>query len=193
MRKVLAERNFPVKSIKFLASEKSAGKSVEFAGKQYAVEAIRPEAFAGVQIVLSSTPSSVSKEYSPIAAKAGAIVIDNSSAWRMDPDCPLVVPEVNWAAAGERPKGIIANPNCGTIQLVVALKPLHDAARVKHIVVSTYQATSGKGHAAVSELEDQTRAFANGKPLESKVFPGQIAFNLLMDWKVTDSDYSEEE
>src|ERR1700722_14103983 len=172
MRKVLAERAFPVKSIKFLASEKSAGKTVEFAGKSYPVEAIRPEAFAGIQIVLSSTPSSVSKEYSPIAAKAGAIVIDNSSAWRMDPDCPLVVPEVNMGAASDRPRGIIANPNCSTIQMVVALEPLHRAARIKTIIVSTYQATSGKGHAAVEELYAQSRAILEGRAPEAKVFPG---------------------
>src|SRR5579862_8947879 len=145
MRRVLAERDFKVKSIKFLASERSAGKHVDFAGKTYTVEAIRPEAFAGVQIVLSSTPSSISKEFSPIAARAGAIVVDNSSAWRMDPDVPLVVPEVNADELRNIPKGIVANPNCSTIQMVVALKPLHDLARIKRVVVSTYQASSGKG------------------------------------------------
>src|ERR1700722_10710184 len=142
MRKVLAERAFPVKSIKFLASEKSAGKTVEFAGKPYPVELIRPEAFAGVQIVLSSTPSSVSKEFSPIAARAGAIVVDNSSAWRMDPDCPLVVPEVNAHELHNARKGIVANPNCVAIPLTVALKPLHDLGIVKRIIVSTYQSSS---------------------------------------------------
>ena len=121
------------------------------------------------------------------------MVIDNSSAWRMDPEVPLVVPEVNMAAASKRPKGIIANPNCSTIQMVVALKPLHDAARIRHVVVSTYQATSGKGHAAVEELEAQTRAIAAGRPAEPSVFPGPIALNVLMDWKAGDADYSEEE
>jgi aspartate-semialdehyde dehydrogenase len=120
-------------------------------------------------------------------------VIDNSSAWRMDADCPLVVPEVNIAAAARRPKGIIANPNCSTNQMVVALKPLHDAARIRHIVVSTYQATSGKGHAAVEELLAQARAILAGTTPDAKVFPGNIAFNLLCDWKAGEGDYSEEE
>jgi aspartate-semialdehyde dehydrogenase len=135
----------------------------------------------------------VSREFGPIAAAAGAVVIDNSSAWRMDPDVPLVVPEVNLAAASKRPRGIIANPNCATIQMVVALKPLHDAARIKHIVVSTYQATSGKGHAAVEELLAQTRATLEGRAPEAKVFPGTMAFNVLCDWKPGENDYSEEE
>jgi aspartate-semialdehyde dehydrogenase len=120
-------------------------------------------------------------------------VIDNSSAWRMDDACPLVVPEVNIAAAANRPKGIIANPNCSTIQMVVALKPLHDAARVKHVVVSTYQATSGKGHAAVEDLLAQSRAYLAGQTVQPSVFPGQIAFNVLCDWKPGGDDYSEEE
>src|ERR1700722_8451061 len=140
MRKVLAERHFPIKTIKFLASEKSAGKTVEFAGKPYTVELLRPEAFAGIQIVLSSTPSSVSKEFSPIAAKAGAIVVDNSSAWRMDPDCPLVVPEVNAEQLDRIPKGIVANPNCTTMVCMPVLGPLHAEAGLQTIIVSTYQA-----------------------------------------------------
>src|SRR5690606_3403788 len=133
------------------------------------------------------------REYGPIAAGAGAVVIDNSSAWRMDAEVPLVVPEVNPDAIAQRKKGIIANPNCSTIQMVVALKPLHDAARIKHIVVSTYQATSGKGHAAVSELEAQLRELAQGKPATASVFPSQIALNVLSDWKPGHDDYSEEE
>src|SRR5262249_24714418 len=128
IRQVLTERAFPMASIKFLASERSAGKSIRFQGKTCTVELLRPEAFGGVDIVLSSTPASISREFSPVAAKAGAIVVDNSSAWRMDPDVPLVVPEVNPAALGHIPKGIVANPNCSTIQMVVALKPLHDLA-----------------------------------------------------------------
>src|SRR4029079_13875973 len=148
---------------------------------------------AGVDIALFSAGASVSREYAPIAAKCGAVVIDNSSAWRMDPDVPLVVPEVNMAAAKVRPKGIIANPNCSTIQMVVALKPLHDAARIKNIVVSTYQATSGKGHNAVTELEEQSRAHLAGQPMEAKVFPVPIAFNILCDWKAGADDYCEEE
>src|SRR5947207_5373026 len=165
MRRVLAERHFPVKSIKFLASEKSAGKSVEFAGKHDTVEPIRPEAFNGVQIVLSSTPSSVSKEFSPIAARSGAIVVDNSSAWRMDPDCPLVVPEVNADELHHIKKGIVANPNCVVIPLCVALKPLHDLARVKRVVVATYQSSSGKGGKGLVDFEAQLRAWVAGKPV----------------------------
>src|SRR5213595_3103695 len=122
MRQVLAEHKFAVRAIKFLASERSAGKTVEFQGKKYAVELLRPEAFPGVDIVLSSTPASISREYIPIAARAGAIVIDNSSAWRMDPDVPLVVPEVNADALKKIPKGIVANPNCSTIQMEIFLR-----------------------------------------------------------------------
>src|SRR5262249_38056357 len=140
MRQVVAEHNLPLKSIKFLASQRSAGKSITFKGKSYPVEPIRPAAFPGVDTVLSSTPASVSRETSPMAAKAGAIVIDNSSAWRMDPDVPLVVPEVNADALRRIPKGIVANPNCSTIQMVVALKPLHELAKIKRVVVATYQA-----------------------------------------------------
>src|SRR5436190_21787191 len=151
MRQVLIEHRFPFRSIKFLASERSAGKTIEFQGKLVPVEPLRPEAFAGVDIVLSSTPATVSREYSPIAARAGAVVIDNSSAWRMDPDVPLVVPEVNADALKKIPKGIVANPNCSTIQMVVALKPLHDLARIKRVVVATYQASSGKGSKATAQ------------------------------------------
>src|SRR5439155_3494785 len=153
---------FPVKTIKFLASEKSAGKTVEFAGKPHTVEPIRPEAFAGVQIVLSSTPSSVSREYSPIAARAGAVVVDNSSAWRMDPDCPLVVPEVNADQLHHIRKGIVANPNCVAIPLCVALKPLHDLGQIKRIVVFTYQSSSGKGAKGLADFEAQLKAYAAG-------------------------------
>ena len=162
MRKVLAERAFPIKSIKFLASEKSAGKTVEFAGKPHKVELLRPEAFAGVQIVLSSTPGSVSKEFSPIAAKAGAIVVDNSSAWRMDPDCPLVVPEVNAEQLHHIKKGIVANPNCVAIPLCVALKPLHDLAKVKRVVVATYQSSSGKGAKGLIDFERASQGVGCG-------------------------------
>ncbi len=165
MRQVLDEHAFPFRAIKFLASERSAGKSITFKGKQYPVEAIRPEAFAGVDIVLSSTPATVSRETSPMAAKAGAIVVDNSSAWRMDPDVPLVVPEVNADALRHIPKGIVANPNCSTIQMVVALKPLHDLARIKRVVVSTYQASSGKGAKGLFELDAQVAAIGKKTPV----------------------------
>jgi aspartate-semialdehyde dehydrogenase len=195
MRQVLQERGFPLRSIKFLASQRSAGKAIDFKGKSFAVEPLRPEAFAGVDIVLSSTPASISREYSPIAARAGAVVVDNSSAWRMDPEVPLVVPEVNAAALKRIPKGIVANPNCSTIQMVVALKPLHDLARIKRVVVATYQASSGKGARAVSELEGQLSALGRGeKPAPAAVHAAQLAGNVLPhDWKAGDDGYSEEE
>lgn len=195
MRKVLAERSFPIKSIKFLASEKSAGKSVEFAGKQYKVELLRPEAFAGVQIVLSSTPGSVSKEYSPIAAKAGAIVVDNSSAWRMDPDCPLVVPEVNAHELHNIKKGIVANPNCVAIPLCVALKPLHDLAKIKRIVVATYQSSSGKGAKGLIDFEAQMRAWVAGNPVPAPTaHRAQLAGNVItLDWILDPNGFTEEE
>lgn len=195
MRQVLAEHNFPLGSIKFLASERSAGKSIEFRGKSYTVEPIRPEAFAGVDIVLSSTPASVSRETSPMAAKAGAIVIDNSSAWRMDPQVPLVVPEVNADALRSIPKGIVANPNCSTIQMVVALKPLHDLARIKRVVVATYQASSGKGAKGLYELDCQINALGRGEKIpDVTAHAAQLAGNVLPhDWKVGADGYSEEE
>jgi aspartate-semialdehyde dehydrogenase len=193
MLRVLAERRFPVKRLVPLASARSAGKKLEFAGAEVTVETLGPRSFEGVDVALFSAGASVSREFGPIAASAGAVVIDNSSAWRMDPQVPLVVPEVNAEAAAERPRGIIANPNCSTIQMVVALKPLHDAARVKLVVVSTYQATSGKGHAAVEELLVQARAVLDGGKVEARVFPGQMAFNVLCDWKAGSADYSEEE
>jgi aspartate-semialdehyde dehydrogenase len=195
IRQVLDERCYPMSSIKFLASTRSAGKSIHFRGRTYPVEPLRPEAFGGVDFVLSSTPASVSREFSPIAAKAGAIVIDNSSAWRMDPDVPLVVPEVNAKALERIPKGIIANPNCSTIQLVVALKPLHDLGRIKRVVVSTYQASSGKGAKALADLDAQTEAIGRNEPVPpSKSHAGRLAGNVLtLDWKLGDDDFSEEE
>ena len=193
MVRILEQRRFPVKRLVLLASPRSAGQKLAFGGGEVVVEELTPASFTGVQIALFSAGGSVSREFGPIAAAAGAVVIDNSSAWRMDPDVPLVVPEVNIEAAEHRPKGIIANPNCSTIQMVVALKPLHDAARVKTIIVSTYQAAGGKGHAAVEELLAQARATLEGRAPEARVFPGQIAFNVLCDWKAGDADYSEEE
>ncbi len=161
MVRLLEERNFPVGSIKFLASERSAGKTVTFRGESYTIEPISEAAFQGVEIVLSSTPGSISTQWSPIAARAGAVVVDNSSAFRMDPDVPLVVPEVNPQDIATH-KGIIANPNCSTIQMVVALKPLHDAARVRRVVVSTYQSVSGAGQTGIRELDAQTEAHVRG-------------------------------
>ncbi len=193
MLRVLEQRVFPVKRLVPLASKRSAGVRLPFGGSTVTVEELTPSSFAGVDLALFSAGASVSREYAPLAAGAGALVVDNSSAWRMDPDCPLVVPEVNLAAAARRPKGIIANPNCSTIQMVVALKPLHDAARLKHVVVSTYQATSGKGHLAVEELRAQARAVLAGEAPRAGVFPGTIAFNVLCDWKAGNEDYCEEE
>jgi aspartate-semialdehyde dehydrogenase len=193
MLRTLEQRKFPAKTVRALASPRSAGRRIPFRGGEITVEPVTPEAFEGVRFALFSAGASASREIAPIAASKGAVVIDNSSAWRMDPDVPLVVPEVNMAAAARRPKGIIANPNCSTIQMVVALKPLHDAARITHIVVSTYQATSGKGHAAMEELIAQTQEVGAGKDPTVKIFPARILGNLLMDWKPGEGDYSEEE
>jgi aspartate-semialdehyde dehydrogenase len=179
MVRLLEERKFPVGTIKFLASERSAGKTLKFAGETYTIEPLVAGAFAGVDIVLSSTPASISRQFSPIAAKAGAVVVDNSSAFRMDPDVPLVVPEVNPHDVA-RHRGIIANPNCSTIQMVVAIKPLHDAFRIRRVVVSTYQSVSGAGQKGIHELQLQTLAHVAGQdaPAPSK-FAHPIAFNCL--------------
>jgi aspartate-semialdehyde dehydrogenase len=193
MLRILEERDFPIKRIVPLASARSAGKTLRFAGEDVAIAEARGEAFEGVDIALFSAGRGPSRELAPQAASRGAVVIDNSSAWRMDPECPLVVPEVNASAARERPKGIIANPNCSTIQMVVALKPIHDLARLKHVVVSTYQAASGKGNDAVAELTAQERAYADGTEPIAKIFPAPLARNLLSDWPAGADDYSEEE
>ncbi len=195
MRRVLVEREFPVGTIKFLASEKSAGKPIEFAGKSHIVELLRPEAFEGVQIVLSSTPGSISKEYSPIAAEAGAIVVDNSSAWRMDPDCPLVVPEVNGEELHNAKKGIVANPNCVAIPLTVALKPLHDLSRVRRVVVCTYQSSSGKGATGLTDFNAQLKPYALGQIVPAPTaHRAQLAGNVItLDWTLDPNGYTEEE
>ncbi len=179
MIRLLEERKFPVSTIKFLASERSAGQTLTFAGEEHTIEPLVPEAFSGVDIVLSSTPASISREFSPIAARAGAVVVDNSSAFRMDPEVPLVVPEVNPHDVAKH-QGIIANPNCSTIQMVVALKPLHDAFRIRRVIVSTYQAVSGAGQKGMHELHAQTEAHVNGRqaPAPSK-FAHPIAFNCI--------------
>jgi len=195
MRQVLDEHTFAFRSIKFLASERSVGKPLLFQGKSYTVEPIRAEAFAGVDLVLSSTPASVSRDSSPLAARAGAIVIDNSSAWRMDPEVPLVVPEVNADALRHIPRGIVANPNCSTIQMVVALKPLHDLARIKRVVVATYQASSGKGATGLFELDAQVAAVGRQEPVPPpRAHAAQLAGNVLPhDWKPGEEGYTEEE
>lgn len=180
MVKVLEERNFPVENLTLLASSRSAGKTMSFHGKNVTVQELKEDSFKGIDIGLFSPGGSVSLKFAPIAAASGCVVIDNTSAFRMDPDVPLVVPEVNeHAIAGYKKKGIISNPNCSTIQMVVALKPLHDVAKIKRVVVSTYQAVSGTGQKAIKELEAQVLAIYNQKTIEKKVYPHQIAFNVL--------------
>lgn len=178
MIEVLEERKFPVEVLKPLASARSAGGTVSFQGKEIAVEELTKDSFEGIDLALFSAGSDVSKEFAPIAAQAGAVVIDNSAAWRMDETVPLVVPEVNPQDAA-RHRGIIANPNCSTIQMVVALKPLHDRARIRRIVVTTFQSVSGTGKEAMDELMDGCRDVLNFKEPEPKVYPYQIAFNCL--------------
>ncbi len=176
----LEERRFPVARLVPLASERSVGKKVTFLGKEIPVELLTKDSFDGVEIALFSAGGGISKEFGPIAARAGAVVVDNSSAWRMDPEVPLVVPEVNPTDIGLYTQtGIIANPNCSTIQMVVALQPLHEAARIKRVVVSTYQAVSGTGQKAVDELADQVRALLSCQEPKNKVYPHRIAFNVL--------------
>jgi aspartate-semialdehyde dehydrogenase len=180
MIKILEERRFPIGKLTLLASERSAGKSIAFRGGDLPVEVLNENSFAGVQIGLFSAGGSISEKFAPIAARAGCVVVDNTSAFRMTPEIPLVVPEVNpEAIALYTKRGIIANPNCSTIQMVVALKPIHDAVRIKRIVVSTYQAVSGTGKKAIEELTLQTRALMNSQQPVVKVYPHQIAFNCL--------------
>ncbi len=208
MIRVLEERDFPVDHIRFLASERSEGKELQFRGKTVVVQRLDHDSFDGVDIALFSAGGGRSLEFAPSAAKAGAVVIDNSSAWRMDPDVPLVVPEVNpHAIAGYRNKGIIANPNCSTIQMVVALKPLYDYSRIRRIVVSTYQAVSGTGQQAIHELESEVRQWVekgcgNGDgrskgwagDFDYQAYPHQIAFNCLPHIDIfTDNGYTKEE
>jgi len=191
----LEERSFPVKSIKFLASHRSAGRKLRFKGDTVVVEEMTEDSFKGVDIALFSAGGSTSKQFAPIAAESGCVVVDNSSQWRMDPDVPLVVPEVNpHAIAQYTKKGIIANPNCSTIQMVVPLKPIHQKFEIKRVVVSTYQAVSGTGKKAIDELFDQTRAILNFQESKNKVYPHRIAFNCLPHIDVfLDNGYSKEE
>jgi aspartate-semialdehyde dehydrogenase len=176
----LEEADFPVGSIKLLASSRSVGRTLRFKGDLIAVEELREDSFKGIDIALFSAGGGTSERFAPYAAEDGCVVVDNSSAWRMDPDVPLVVPEVNpHAIAGYTKKGIIANPNCSTIQMVVALDPIHKKYHIQRIVVSTYQAVSGTGKKAIDELFDQTRAMINFLDYENKVYPHRIAFNCL--------------
>jgi aspartate-semialdehyde dehydrogenase len=176
--KILEERDFPFDSLKLLASSRSAGKKIEFKGKQYIVEEMTKNSFKRVNIALFSAGASRSREFAPAAVEAGAVVVDNSSAFRMDPNAPLVIPEINPQKIKEH-KGIIANPNCSTIIGIVPVWPLHKANPVKRMVVSTYQAASGAGMQAMLELEAQSREILDGKKPTCKVFPYQIAFNIF--------------
>ena len=175
---VLEERTFPVGTLIPLASSRSAGGTVTFRGEAIPVQVLTKDSFAGVDIALFSAGADISREFAPIAAKAGAVVIDNSAAWRMEPDVPLVVPEVNAHDIANH-KGIIANPNCSTIQMVVALKPLHDRAKIRRIVVTTFQSVSGTGKEAMDELMTETQDLLSFKEANPKVYPHQIAFNCL--------------
>ena len=197
--KLIEERNFPYAELRLLASKRSAGKQIEFMGKTYTVQEATKDSFAGIDIALFAG-GSVSKEFAPYAVEAGAVVIDNSSAFRMDPEVPLVVPEVNPQAILKH-KGIIANPNCSTIIMVMALKPLYDMAKIKRIVVSTYQAVSGAGKEGIDELTDQVKDFADGKEMVANILPSAslakhypIAFNLIPQIDVfMDNLYTKEE
>jgi aspartate-semialdehyde dehydrogenase len=195
MLEILAERDFPVNNVYPLASERSAGKKVPFKGKYLTVQDLSTFDFSRAQIGLFSAGASISETYAPIAAAAGCVVIDNTSQFRYDDEIPLVVPEVNPHAIADYTRhGIIANPNCSTIQMLVALKPLHDAAGIKRINVCTYQAVSGTGKEAIEELAGQTAALLNGKSVDASVYPKQIAFNVLPQIDVfQDNGYTKEE
>ena len=197
--KLIEERNFPFAELRLLASKRSAGTEIEFMGKTYVVQEATKDSFQGIDIALFAG-GSVSKEFAPYAVEAGAVVIDNSSTFRMDPEVPLVVPEVNPQAILKH-KGIIANPNCSTIIMVMALKPLYDLARIKRVVVSTYQAVSGAGKEGIDELTDQVKAYSEGKEMVAKILPSAslekhypIAFNLIPQIDVfLDNLYTKEE
>jgi aspartate-semialdehyde dehydrogenase len=180
MIKVLEEHDFPVGELRIIASEKSQGKELEFKGNKIRVQKLDEKSFRGVHVALFSAGASRSREFAPKAVEAGAVVVDNSSAFRLEPDVPLVIPEINsYRIADYKNRGIIANPNCTTAVTVMALKPLHDIARVKRVVAVSYQAVSGAGAQALEELRLQTLAWAEGRSVEVRVFPHQIAFNLI--------------
>jgi aspartate-semialdehyde dehydrogenase len=191
---VLEERDLPVSELRLLASERSAGQMRRFRGEDIEVQAAAPDAFDGIDVAIFSAGAARSRVYAPHAVAAGAVVIDNSSAFRMDPDVPLVVPEVNAHAAREH-RGVIANPNCSTMQLVPVLRPLHDAAGLEHVTVSTYQAVSGTGQKAIDALRRQAGASLAGEPVEAEVYAHPIAFNALPHagaWQ-GDDGYTDEE
>jgi aspartate-semialdehyde dehydrogenase len=176
--RILEERKFPVRALRVYASERSVGKTVEFAGERLRVEKVSPEAFRGVEVAFFSAGSAQSREYAPLAVKAGAVVVDKSSAFRMDPAVPLVVPEIN-AHAVEGHRGIVASPNCTTVVTVMPLAPLHRAARLVRVVATSYQAVSGAGVNGVEDLRQQALAWARGEPMVPRFFPHPIAFNLI--------------
>jgi aspartate-semialdehyde dehydrogenase len=178
MIKTLEKRNFPVSKLTLLASARSVGKELKFRGQEIAVKELTKDAFAGIDIALFSAGGSISKEFGPLAAKAGCVVIDNSSVFRMDNDVPLVIPEINAGDIG-RHKGIIANPNCTTAVTLMALYPLHEAFNVRRIFASSYQAVSGTGAKAIDELQRQVSQILEAKPVTKEVYPHQIAFNVL--------------
>ncbi|MBW2391929.1 MAG: aspartate-semialdehyde dehydrogenase [Deltaproteobacteria bacterium] len=195
MLQILEEQEFPVASLKLLASSRSAGKTLDFRGESLHVEELRDDSFEGVDIALFSAGAAASRQFAPAAAESGCVVIDNSSGWRMDPEVPLVVPEVNpHAVADYRRKGIIANPNCSTIQMVVVLKPIYDAAGIERVVVSTYQAVSGTGKNAIEELTEQTRNLLTFQEVTAEVYPHRIAFNCFPHiGSFLENGYTEEE
>lgn len=190
----LEQRDFPVGKLKLLASARSAGKRMTFRGEELIVEELTHDSFDGVDTALFSAGGSISKEFAPSAAAAGAVVIDNSSAFRMDADVPLVVPEINAAAALDHPRNLIANPNCTTIISLMALAPLHAAFGLKSVIASSYQAVSGSGAQGIAELEEQVRAIVHGDAFTPKVYPRQIAFNVIPQVDAfTDNGYTKEE
>lgn len=178
IRQLLEDRKFPLKEIKFLSSHRSAGKKLTFAGKEYTVEELTPESFEEGQLVIASTPDETARDFLPEAVKRGAVCVDESGYWRMDPKVPLVIPEVN-AEAIKRHEGIISSPNCSTTQMVQAMKPLHDFGKIRRVVVSTYQATSGAGLAGTRDLEEGTRAALAGENYGYEAFQYPIAFNCI--------------
>ena len=194
MRLCLEQRNFPIKSMTLLASARSAGKKIQFAGEEITVKELTHDSFEGIDIALFSAGGGISKEFAPSAAKTGCVVIDNSSAFRMDEGVPLVVPEINPDAAKNTPRNIIANPNCSTIITLMGLSPLHEAFELKSIIASTYQAVSGSGAQGIIELEEQVQAIANDREFTPKVYPRQIAFNVIPEVDAfTDNGYTKEE
>ena len=193
MLKILIQRKFPVNELVLLASKRSVGKKYRFRGKDLRVQELKENSFIGIDIVLASAGGNISKHFVPFAVKAGAVVIDNTSAYRMNPDVPLVVPEIN-AADIKKHRGIIANPNCSTIILVVPIHPIHLKYGIRRVIVSTYQAASGAGAKAMQELEDQSRDVLAGRKAKKEIFPHQIAFNLFShNSAIKDDGYNEEE